>query len=224
MSRPMMSAIRPSAFAPAASRLFPANTSRCGTRCCSWTACRRFTFRFTARTLGERVNNFNFLPGYRSAYGPYVMSTYTWFLERGGGRPVAPGLSGEARGRLGAGIEPAPGPLGRGRVQVLLRARPGSGPEHQQPAAFGNIPENRQCVLLRLGRRRPFTNLNVKAQVNYQSDPLVLHDFFQGAYTGNPQPNTFIEVNKYWDNWEPRRRNHAAASIISSTRSNGCRT
>jgi LPS-assembly protein len=37
--------------------------------------------------------------------------------------------------------------------------------------------------------------------VNYQSDPLVLHDFFEGAYTANPQPNTFVEANKYWDNW-----------------------
>ena len=41
----------------------------------------------------------------------------------------------------------------------------------------------------------------MKALVNYQSDPLVLHDFFEGDYTANPQPNTFVEANKYWDNW-----------------------
>jgi hypothetical protein len=70
----------------------------------------------------------------------------------------------------------------------------------------------------------PATNLNVKALVNYQSDPLVLHDFFEGDYRDNPQPNSFTEVNKYWEQLEPRRRDHAAGQQISSTRSNGCRT
>ena len=37
--------------------------------------------------------------------------------------------------------------------------------------------------------------------MNYQTDPLVLHDFFEGDYRNNPQPNTFTEVNKYWNNW-----------------------
>jgi LPS-assembly protein len=37
--------------------------------------------------------------------------------------------------------------------------------------------------------------------VNYQGDPLVLRDFFEGDYRDNPQPNTFIEVNQYWNNW-----------------------
>ena len=62
------------------------------------------------------------------------------------------------------------------------------------------MPENRQRFYFAY-QATPFTNLNVKALVNYQSDPLVLHDFFEGDYTANPQPNTFIEVNKYWENW-----------------------
>ena len=37
--------------------------------------------------------------------------------------------------------------------------------------------------------------------MNYQSDPLVLHDFFTGDYRNNPQPYSFTEVNKYWNNW-----------------------
>jgi LPS-assembly protein len=48
----------------------------------------------------------------------------------------------------------------------------------------------------------PATNFNVKALVNYQSDPLVLHDFFENDYNYNPQPNTFVEADKYWDNWD----------------------
>ena len=65
---------------------------------------------------------------------------------------------------------------------------------------LGTIPENRQRFYFAY-QATPFTNLNVKAMVNYQSDPLVLHDFFESEYTQNPQPNTFVEVNKYSENW-----------------------
>jgi hypothetical protein len=65
---------------------------------------------------------------------------------------------------------------------------------------YGNIPQDRQRVNFEW-QATPETNLNFKAFVNYQSDPLMLHDFFPGDYIGNPQPNTFVEANKYWDNW-----------------------
>jgi LPS-assembly protein len=65
---------------------------------------------------------------------------------------------------------------------------------------LGAMSKNRQRFYLGY-QATPFTNLNVKALVNYQSDPLVLHDFFEGDYTANPQPYTFIEVNQYWNNW-----------------------
>ena len=62
------------------------------------------------------------------------------------------------------------------------------------------MPQNRQRVYLGW-QATPATNLNLKALVNYQTDPFVLHDFFEGDYSANPQPNTFFEANKYWDNW-----------------------
>ena len=65
---------------------------------------------------------------------------------------------------------------------------------------YGHIPENRQRFYAGW-QATPATNLNLKALVNYQSDPLMLHDFFDGDYSANPQPNTFIEANKYWNNW-----------------------
>ena len=40
-----------------------------------------FYFPYYRRELGLRANNFNFLPGYRSAYGPFLLNTYTWFLN-----------------------------------------------------------------------------------------------------------------------------------------------
>ena len=66
--------------------------------------------------------------------------------------------------------------------------------------SFGSIPENRQRFYLSY-QSTPLTNLNVKAEVNYQSDPLFLHDFFESDYREDPQPPTFVEVNKYWSNW-----------------------
>ena len=46
----------------------------------------------------------------------------------------------------------------------------------------------------------PATNLNLKALVNYQSDRDAAR-FFLGGYAENPQPNTFIEAQKYSENW-----------------------
>ena len=28
-----------------------------------------------------------------------------------------------------------------------------------------------------------------------------MHDYFTGEYANNPQPSSFVEANKYWDNW-----------------------
>jgi hypothetical protein len=65
---------------------------------------------------------------------------------------------------------------------------------------YGPVSENRQRVYFGW-QATPYTNLNLKALVNYQSDAYMEHDFFQNAYGENPQPPTFIEANKYWDNW-----------------------
>ena len=47
----------------------------------------------------------------------------------------------------------------------------------------------------------PVTNLSIKSQVAYLSDPYVTHDFFESQYQKDVQPNTFVDVNKFWDNW-----------------------
>src|SRR3954462_10451408 len=41
-----------------------------------------FYFPFYSRNLGARANNFNFVPGYRSTFGPFLLSSYQWFLNR----------------------------------------------------------------------------------------------------------------------------------------------
>ena len=159
-----------------------------------------FYFPYYRRNLGEHVNNFNFLPGYRSAYGPFLLSTYTWYLNDAMDGKIHLDYR-EKRG-VGAGpdLNLHLGQWGDAEFKYYYL-------HDQNPTASTNgtpwingIPENRQRFYLGY-QATPATNLNVKALVNYQSDPLVLHDFFEGDYRNNPQPNTFTEVNKYWNNW-----------------------
>jgi hypothetical protein len=159
-----------------------------------------FYFPYYRRELGLRANNFNFLPGYRSAYGPFLLNTYTWFLNDA----VDGKIHLDYREKRGVGAGPDLklhlGQWGEAEFKYYyLQDRNPTTSTNGTPWIDG-IPENRQRFYLGY-QATPATNLNVKALVNYQSDPLVLHDFFEGDYRNNPQPNTFIEVNKYWNNW-----------------------
>ncbi len=40
-----------------------------------------FYFPFYSRKLDPRANNYNFVPGYRSRFGPFLLNRYTWFLS-----------------------------------------------------------------------------------------------------------------------------------------------
>jgi lipopolysaccharide assembly outer membrane protein LptD (OstA) len=159
-----------------------------------------FYFPYYRRNLGERANNLNVLPGYRSAYGPYLLGTYTWFLND----TVDGKLHLDYRERRGVGagsdLNLHLGPWGEAafKYYYLYDQRPDTSTNGLP--YFGSNPQNRQRFYFSY-QATPATNLNVKALVNYQTDPFVLRDFFEGAYRDNPQPNTFVEVNRCWDNW-----------------------
>ncbi len=159
-----------------------------------------FYFPYYQRNLGPHANNFTTTPGYRSRYGAYLLNTYTWYLG-----DVADGkIHADYRERRGPGVGPNVnlhlGQWGDAMLKYYYMNDQRPNTSTNVFPQFGNIPENRQRFYLGW-QATPATNLNLKAQVNYQSDPLFLHDFFEGDYTANPQPNTFIEANKYWDNW-----------------------
>ena len=159
-----------------------------------------FYFPYYERNLGYHANNFNFLPGYRSAYGPYIMGSYVWYL----GDDINGKIHADYRERRGPGFGPDVnlhlGQWGDASMKYYYTYDKRPDTSTNGLPFFGSIPNNRQRFYLGW-QATPATNLNVKALVNYQSDPLILHDFFEGEYTGNPQPNTFVEVNKYWENW-----------------------
>lgn len=157
-------------------------------------------FPYYHRNLGPHADNWNFVAGYRSEYGAFLLTDYTWWYSDA--------LDGkfhfDYRTSRGPGIGPDfnlhLGQWGDATLKYYY--------VHDiNPNTFtngvinpGSIPENRQRVYFGW-QATPFTNLNVKALVNYQNDPLVLHDFFEGEYTDDPQPPTFFEINKYSENW-----------------------
>ncbi len=159
-----------------------------------------FYFPYYKRNLGPHANNLTFTPGYRSSYGAYLLTTYTWFL----GDQLDGKLHFDERERRGPGLGPDINlHLERwGELSLKYYYQHDSRPNYSTNAVlnYGNIPQDRQRFYAGW-QATPATNLNLKALVNYQSDPLFEHDFFEGAYTANPQPNTFIEANKYWNNW-----------------------
>jgi LPS-assembly protein len=148
------------------------------------------------RNLKRHPNHWIFVPGYRSKYGPYLLSTYEWYWnERLNGAVHI-----DERFTRGPGVGPdfnyhLPG-FGDGTAKYYYThdKRPGRdsrGPENN---------ENRHRVwFTHQGTLR--TNLTLKSAVRYQSDPQIVRDFFETEYRENTQPGTFVELNQLWSNW-----------------------
>ena len=159
-----------------------------------------FYFPFYRRNLGERVNSFNVTPGYRTAYGPYLLGTYNWFLNNTADGTLRMDYYGERGPGTGLDVNPHLGRWGEANLMYYYVHDRNPDTSTNDLPVNGPISENRQQFYFGY-KATPFTNFNAKAMVNYQSDPLVEHDFSEGNYSANPQPNTFVELNKYWNNW-----------------------
>jgi len=150
-----------------------------------------FYFPYYSRNLGPHANNFNFVPGYRSTFGPFILGEYTWWLndELNGKFHL------DYRERRGPGVGPDfnynLGRWGAGTLRYYYT--------HDDDASTNviNAPvyENRQRVYFTY-LAHPYTNVEVRAMARYQSDAGVVRDFFEGEYRENPQPNTFVEADK----------------------------
>lgn len=151
---------------------------------------------YYSKNLDAQGGGFTFTPGYRSRYGAFMLGTYSWFP----GEEFDAAFHADYRQKRGFGGGPDVnlhlGRWGEGAISYYYL-------RDDDPNANANgfsIPEDR--YRLNAGyNASPFTNLNVKGVARYQSDELVLHDFFESDYRKNPQPNTFIEVNKLWSNF-----------------------
>lgn len=155
-----------------------------------------FYFPYYSRNLTEHAGHFNFIPGYRTEFGAFLMSSYTWYLN--------PELDGtfhlDYRELRGPGVGPDLnyhlGQWGEGTFKYYYT--------HDSDTAADNlgvpIPENRNRVYLSY-QANPVTNLYAKAMVRYESDFAIDRDFFLMDYNLDPQPDSYFDLNKLWQNF-----------------------
>ena len=157
-----------------------------------------FYFPYYSRNLGPRANNFNFLPGYRSSFGPFLLSSYNWFLSE----ELSGALNLDYRERRGVGAGPDfdfnVGRWGKGTLSYYYLYD--QDPTASLESLTNSVSDNRQR--LNLGyQAAPYTNLSIRSMVRWQSDVGVLHDFFETEYRQNPEPSTFVEATRTWQNF-----------------------
>ena len=155
-----------------------------------------FYYPYYSRNLGPRSNNFGYMPGYRSSFGPYLLGSYTFFLDE-----QFDGIAHvDYRVRRGVGLGPDLnyhlGPWGEGTFRYYYLY-------DQDPGANGGdstLPNNRQRVDFSY-LANPATNLSVRSRVRYQGDTNVVREFFEREYRQDNQPSTYVDANKYWSNY-----------------------
>ncbi len=162
-----------------------------------------FYFPYYKRGLGMRGNELTVMPGDDSYYGPFLLGTYRWRM----GDDVDGRVHLDYREKRGVGAGPDlnlhMGPLGDAQLKYYYMHDLDPNESlitSNVPPNIPAIPKDRQRFYLGW-QASPSTNVEARALVNYQSDQLLLHDFFQSDYGQNPQPNTVVEADKYWDNW-----------------------
>jgi LPS-assembly protein len=156
-----------------------------------------FYFPYYKRYLNQHPNNWDFEPGYRSIFGPYLLSTYNWY-----GNGLLDGSvhfdMREKRGFAGGpDLKLHLGSWGEASFRYYYA-------DDQQPNADGlNAPhlgQNRQRMAFYY-EVNPTSNFTAKVVANYQSDPLILRDFFEGEYVTNVAPMSFAEGDQVWSNY-----------------------
>jgi LPS-assembly protein len=156
-----------------------------------------FYFPYYRRDLGPHPNNFVFTPGYRSRYGPYLLTAYNWHLNEN----FDTSLHLDYRERRGVGLGPDfnydAGQLGKGNFQSYYA-------HDNDPTAGGGTNVTTRTDRYRISFSHALslrTNLTAKVVVREQSDLYVVRDFFETEYRKNVQPASFLEVNQLWPNF-----------------------
>jgi LPS-assembly protein len=148
------------------------------------------------RNLESHANYFVVTPGYRSTFGPYLLTEY----HVGIATNFDAGLRLDIRAKRGPGTGPDInydlGKYGAGHADYYFTQ---DWEAKTDPRLVG-FHEDRQRVRFSHTVQLQ-TNFTAKANINWQSDPQVLRDFFEGEYRTNAQPKTLFEVSKFWSNF-----------------------
>jgi LPS-assembly protein len=153
-------------------------------------------FPYYSRNLGANANNFNFIPGYRTSYGSFILGSYVWYLNE----QLDGVLHLDYRQKRGLGVGPDfsyhLGRWGQGEARYYYTHDDDPGTN----TAGAALPSDRQRVYFTY-QSNPFTNTYLKSFVRYQSDSDIIKDFYEGEYRQDPQPDTYVEANRLWQNF-----------------------
>ncbi len=148
------------------------------------------------RHLNRHPSYWAFEPGYRSLYGPYLLSTYHWAARTNLSADVRLDYR-QRRGVAGGpGVTYDFGKAGQGTAEgyVADDDRPG------QSSTGKPIDETRHRIAFAhsayLG-----TNFTAKLALRQQSDEFIIRDLMEDEYRKDPQPKSFLEVTKLWPNF-----------------------
>lgn len=156
-----------------------------------------FYFPHYKRKLGQHPNNMQYEPGYRSIFGPYLLSTYNWY----GNGMLDGSIHADVREQRGFATGPDLnfhlGNWGEAAFKYYYA-------DDQRPNDDGfnapHLSEDRQRAAFKY-EVHPTTNMTIKAIGAYESDPLVRRDFFEREYETNVQPASFAEMSQLWTNY-----------------------
>ena len=156
-----------------------------------------FYYPYYKKSLTQHPNNWEFAPGYRGIFGPYLLSAYNWY-----GNGVLDGtIHADERERRGLAGGPDFALHGGEWGEAAFRYYYAHDTDPQADGiAAPHLNNNRQRGSFYY-EVYPSSNITAKVVANYQSDPLVIRDFFQGEYNRNVEPASFAEANDLWHNW-----------------------
>ena len=157
-----------------------------------------FYWPYYHRALGKHPDNFEFVPGVRSLWGPFLLGAYNWY----GNSNMDGTIHLDERTRRGLGVGPDLlfylGDYGKAAFRYYYIHDHDTGAD-QIPVPHLN--PSRQRMSGEYTSDAALTNFYAKAYLNYQSDPLVLRDFFQREYESDVEPASYLEADQFWPNF-----------------------
>ena len=154
-------------------------------------------FPYYKRNLYRHPNNWVLTPGYRSLYGPYLLTTYNWQVNDRFSAHVDLDYRQKRGFAGGPGVTYSLDRWGSGDLATYFTHddKPGN-----DPAGKPIMDENRRWVYW-THQATIRTNLTAKIALREQSDPYVVRDFFETEYRKNIQPSSYLELNQLGSNF-----------------------
>jgi LPS-assembly protein len=160
------------------------------------------------RSLKSHPWNVHLEPGFRSNWGAYLLSSWRWPGSELFGGEMKLDYRTERGFALGPDLRWNLGDWGKGDLESYFAF-------DDDPLNDSNSnPLNRERQWLSFNHRAKWDELSLMTMFNYESDEYVRRDFFEHEYRDNAQPQSFLELNQNWPDYnlsflaQPRLNDH----------------